>query len=172
MDFIMTYGWALLIIGVIVAFLFVYVRASARAAPASCLFYYGVHCSDIVIAANQALGKDQLTLVLHNALPYPIESAVMYARINGVNSSASACYPDYVLSGGELACTANVVAPEAVGASVGGIVYVGALYCGLAGNFLATGSCSGAANEIYEGSFNAYVQSKSAGIVAVTTAPQ
>ena len=150
-DFLVTYGWALLIVAVVLALLYSYTSLPANIVPGSCNFYSSISCTDIVFSTNS------LTLYLINSQTFPISGPALYASINGHNTVTASCVPDFVLPGGLIACAISPL-PVSMpfGTLAGGSLYLTGAYCGLATNYVLTGNCVTAPTITYSGSFSAH----------------
>ena len=150
-DFLVTYGWALLIISVVLGLLYTYTSLPASIIPGTCTFYSSVSCTDILLNSNA------LILYLINSQPFPITSPALYAVISSQNSVTTNCIPNLVLPGGSLTCVINSLPVSTpLGALGSGSLYLSAAYCGLANNYMATMNCVTAPTLTYSGSFTAH----------------
>lgn len=155
-DFLVTYGWALLMISVLLALLFSYTTIPPNIAPGACNFYSSMSCSDIQLSTNA------LTMYIVNSQSFPVSSPTMYVSINSQNSITATCIPNFVLPGGEITCTISPLPVKAaLGALASGYMYLSAAYCGLANNYALTGNCISAPTMTYAGSFSAHSEPQS-----------
>jgi hypothetical protein len=150
-DFLVTYGWALLIVSIVLVLLYTYTTLPATIVPNTCSFYSGIGCTDIVLSPNA------LTLYLVNLQTFPINTPNVIASINNQNTIVGACVPNFVLPGGSMACTVNAL-PVSIplGMLSSGSLYLSAAYCGLVNNYAMTGNCISAPIQAYSGSFAAH----------------
>ena len=150
-DFLVTYGWALLLIAIVLALLYSYITLPANIVPGSCNFYGSISCSDIQLSAHA------LTLYVLNSQSFPMNGPSLYVSIGGQNSVTSSCVPNFVLPGGEMASTVNSLPITTTLSSLySGYLYLSAGYCGLANNYATTGNCVSAPSLTYSGSFSAH----------------
>jgi hypothetical protein len=156
MEYLITYGWALLLIAIITSLLYLYIIVPRVIVPASCSFVSGVYCNDLILGSNTTTHASVLGLFITNTQPYPIANPVLYVGINGANVTPVACKPSYVLAGGSILCTIPLNQKTSFGQFVIGNLYINASYCGLA-NATTPASCSSAPTQIYIGKFNAHV---------------
>ncbi|MGC8648148.1 MAG: hypothetical protein ACP5SJ_01460, partial [Candidatus Micrarchaeia archaeon] len=155
MEYLMTYGWALLLIAIIASLLYLYIGVPHVIVPSSCAFTFGAYCDDLVVGANATTHASKLAVFLTNTQAYPILHPELFVNVNGVNSSASACQPNYVLPGGAIICEVSLPVQESLGSFLAGKIYLNASYCGLAVNTTPQG-CESAPKETYVGSFSAH----------------
>lgn len=157
MEYLVTYGWALLVLAIVLALIYVYSSSSLSYIPGSCAFSSGITCGDIVLGTNTITQVTTISLFLINSQQYPINSPVMYVRIGGKNTTTSACTPTFVLPGGSMVCTSPALPTNvALGVLSSGSLYVNATYCGLSNNYVSTGSCLGSSIQTYSGTFSAH----------------
>ena len=157
-EYLITYGWAILIILVAVSFLYYYVLQPTLLAPGSCSFQSQISCRDIVLAANTATSAANIILILTNTQPYPIKNAMLFANINGTNTSAVRCTPGYVPAGGAMLCQLGFTRTLNLNSFVSGKLYINAFNCGFGANYTAIASCATPVNETYSGLFSAHAQ--------------
>jgi hypothetical protein len=83
-EFLMTYGWAILVVGVAIAALAYFgVLSPTRFLPSKCTFPSGVACIDHKVSATE------VTMILQNSLGYTIV-------VDSLNlTDASGCYSAY-----------------------------------------------------------------------------
>ncbi len=159
MEYLATYGWAILIGVVAISLIYFYLVAPNIIAPESCVFQIGVSCSDITAVGNSMAGNTQLTISLQNAQQYPITNIKIFYNINGTNSSAVNCIAPTTLynPGNTMICQLNLPVQTSVGTLIYGTLYVNASYCGLLPSFNFTApSCVGAPVQTYIGTFNTH----------------
>ena len=160
MEYLATYGWAILIGVVAISLIYFYLIAPNIIAPSSCIFSIGVSCSDMAATTNGIAGNTVLTVSLQNAQQFPITNPTMFYNINGTNSSALPCTsPSMIYNpGNTIICQATLPMQAQAGTLIYGKIYVNASYCGLLPSFNFTSpSCSGAPKQTYVGTFNTHV---------------
>ena len=157
LEYLITYGWALLLVAIVASFLYLYVIAPSAIVPSQCSFASGMQCNDLVLGMNSTTRASELAIYATNAQPYPIENPMLYVNINGANTTAVPCKPNYVLAGGSMICEVPLSQKVSFNQLVAGNLYINALYCGLTGATTPT-SCSASPSEVYSGKFNAHVQ--------------
>jgi len=155
MEYLMTYGWAVLLIAVISSLLYLYITVPHVIVPTTCNFISGAYCNDLVVGSNATTHVSMLAVFLTNTQSYPILNPKLFINVNGVNTSAQACKPNYVLPGGAIICQVQLPVQEALGAFVSGKIYLNASYCGLVSNYTPQG-CASAPRQTYIGSFTSH----------------
>lgn len=158
LEYISTYAWAITVVVIIAALLYLFSSLPSTAPPTKCTFVSGVYCNDIVVETNTLTHQTTMTLFLTNSQPSPIANPNLFAKINGKNTTAIACSPNYVLEGGSLICALPLSSLTSLGQFLAGQLYLNATYCGLQANYSQANMCSGAPVETYSGSFNSHTQ--------------
>jgi len=155
MEYLMTYGWAVLLIAIIASLLYLYLGVPHVIVPTTCSFVTGAYCNDLVVGSNVTTHASTLAVFLTDTQPYPILNPKLFINVNGVNTSAQTCKPNYVLPGGAIICQVQLPVQESLGASVSGKIYLNASYCGLVSNYTPQG-CASAPRQTYIGSFTSH----------------
>ncbi len=122
-DFLITYSWVILILGVIVGILFIYVSMPTAIVPDQCTFENGANCIDILLTINSSTKISEFEVLVSNTQQYPVLNPSLIVSINGVNASGS-CDPNFLLSGGEALCVVNMPIELSVGALESGNLYL------------------------------------------------
>lgn len=146
MEYLTTYGWAILIIAATVSILYYFVSTPSTFVPSSCRFSLGVYCQDLTVGGGNVL------LFLTNSQQYTIiNPSVTQVSIGGANSlSTTSCLPANVLPGGIILCTVELTQALAPGSSITGSLYFSAITCP-SGN---AQSCNSLPTQNYIGTFN------------------
>ena len=163
-EYLATYGWALLIAIVALELIYFYLISPNIIAPQSCSFAIGVSCSDIIAVSNSA-STSMIGIEITNTQEYPISGAKIFANINGTNSSSVACthtsLPGNVITPGNMtSCYIILPVATSTGSLLFGSLYINASYCGLLPNFNGTPKGCATANapiQTYAGTFNVHV---------------
>jgi len=158
MEYLSTYGWAIIVIVVIAGFIYLYAGAPETAPPTVCSFISGVYCNAIVVGSNAITKVATVGIFLINSQPYPIANPRLFAKMNGQNTTTVQCSPNYVLAGGSLVCSISLSNIASVGQFLAGQLYLNATYCGLQVNYSQANLCSSAPRETYAGSFSSHVE--------------
>lgn len=159
MDYITNYGWAILILVVIMALLYFFLYVPAQVVNTSCNFGSGVYCNDLIVASNTVTHNTIIALLLTNGQQSSLLNPRIYAHINNTNTTPSRCSPNYVLPGGSMICTVNTTSKMGLGALFSGNMYLNATYCQVTSGSYGTGqNCQSPTQQIYKGSFAGHIQ--------------
>ncbi|MDE1856895.1 MAG: hypothetical protein KGH98_02300 [Candidatus Micrarchaeota archaeon] len=158
LEYLVTYGWALVIIAVAAVLLYAYINSPGQVTSSSCNFVQGAYCNDMVLGTNITTHQTVVAFYLTNIQEYPIESPTIYSNVNGTNSTGNACKPNFVLAGGSIICILNLPITTTLGALVSGNVYLKAKYCGLVNIPNSAASCAAAPYQTFLGSFVGHAQ--------------
>ena len=167
LEYLMSYAWAILIIAVVTALFFLYLRTPSSL-PSSCNFSNGFYCKDIILQSNTITHNTFLTIALTNAQAYAIGNPKLFVSINTTNTTTFACFPSFVLPGAGIFCTANIPISTNIGVLLAGDMYLNATYCGLLGNYIYTANCVGAPRETYHGTFTGHTETQISTIPSLT----
>ena len=133
LEYLITYGWAILIIAVVISLLYLYVAVPKIIVPSTCSFVTGAVCQDMIFGTNTTTHATVIGFFITNSRKYPIYDPEIYASVNGKNTSAALCKPSFVLSGGSVICVLKVPnVSSSLGQFFSGSIYLNASYCGLA----------------------------------------
>lgn len=157
-EYIVIYGWALVILAIVVAILFYSLSIPKTITPNTCTFSSSLLCSDIVIGSNQITGLTIITFQLSNGQPYPIANPTASVNIDGVNTSYVACSPALVLPGGTALCSIQTAFQSSLGQFASGGIYVIVGNCGLIANYSATHVCANPPTQTYSGTFSGHAE--------------
>ena len=106
-EYLITYGWAILLAAISILILYVFVLAPSAIAPNTCSFVYGAYCQDMILGSNSISSK--IALFLTNTQHYPIVNPQVSINISNIGTVNGKCLPNYVLPGGAIIC--NVTMP-------------------------------------------------------------
>ncbi|HUC39003.1 MAG TPA: hypothetical protein VL944_02645 [Candidatus Acidoferrum sp.] len=157
-EYLITYGWAVLLIALAVTFIYFYLIGPYLVASNTCSFTTPITCQDSVLGINLTTGNAKLILLLTNSQQYPIESPVIFANINGTNTTGSACIPGYVPAGGDMICRLPVSNNITINRYLSGKLYLNASNCAFGANVSAIESCASPITETYVGQFGSHAQ--------------
>ncbi|MGC8648981.1 MAG: hypothetical protein ACP5UN_02055 [Candidatus Micrarchaeia archaeon] len=152
-EFLVTYGWALLLIAIIVGLLFYFFKIPANSSSNTCNFQNIFLCNKIFASMNSSTNTLFLYIILINQQQYPIENAIIIANINNQNTTSTICTPSFINTGNYLYCNINTglnVTPQSV---LSGKLYLNFSNCGLVANYLSTKNCNGAPTQMVLGQF-------------------
>lgn|GEM_PF-861471 len=159
-EYITTYSWAIVIICIVAAGLYIFISSPTQVPSNTCSFASGVSCQDVVIMAGGGSAEANATTVAFiftNAQDAPIKNPVAYVQFNNKNVSAQ-CTPNFVLAGGSIVCTAGLPEKLAVGSLLSGSTYLNVTYCGLSTHVHNSNNCTGGLYQTYSGSFVGHLQ--------------
>ncbi|MCW6161065.1 MAG: hypothetical protein LVQ97_02675, partial [Candidatus Micrarchaeales archaeon] len=158
MEYMTTYGWALLLIAVVAVLLYFYIAVPSTIVPPRCAFIIGASCNDMVFGTSPSHGTE-IGLFLSNNQPYALLNPTLIANINGKNYTfANDCKPGYIPAGGEMICILPLPISSSLNQFFTGSFYLTANYCGLAANTSSKSSCSSAPSQVYKGAFTAHAE--------------
>jgi hypothetical protein len=149
-EYLLVYGIAFLVILIAAGFLYTLYQSPGSRVPNTCTFSGGVTCSDIIIATNTMTGNTAIIALFNNAGDTYIQAPNAIANLNGVNSSAFTCLPNYVRSGGSILCIMNLTSKSAKGTVLSGTIYYTDQNCAFSTSF---GSCQTSVVQTYSGKF-------------------
>src|SRR5271157_240596 len=154
MEYLATYGWAILIAAAAAVILYFFASSSTTLAPASCSFAFGAYCQDLAIGSNvigSAPASSGAWLFLTNSQQYLLVNPQVWMNASGIPSHPVNCIPANVLPGGAILCTVTLAQTVTSGALVSGKLHFSAIPCP-SGNALA---CASGQRQNYLGNFNA-----------------
>jgi len=158
LEYLITYGWAVLLAAIFVSILYLFVFAPSAVAPSTCSFAYGAYCQDMILGSNSISSK--IALFLTNTQQYPIVNPQVSINISNIGTVNGKCLPSYVLPGGAIIC--NVTMPTtaiSTGTLVSGKLYLSAIPCP-SGNVT---TCTSGQRQTYIGNFNSHASPLLAG---------
>ena len=92
MEYLTTYGWAILIIAVVLILLYVFVSSPYSVAPQKCIVSSGIYCNDIVFGSNAVASK--VVFLLSNSQQYPLNSPSIIVNAQNSGNVTGSCSPD------------------------------------------------------------------------------
>ncbi|ASI13657.1 cell surface protein [Candidatus Mancarchaeum acidiphilum] len=152
LEYLVTYGWAILIIAVVISLLYFFVAVPSNVVPNSCSFVTGANCEDMELGSNSISHTSTISLLITNSKDYAIKDPSITVEYNKVNVTHS-CYPSYVLPGGSIICVANMSTYLPTNTYTYGNLYLNSEDCGSSNS----SSCANAPKQIYAGKFNTHV---------------
>ncbi len=150
LEYLITYGWAILIIAVVVSLLYFFVAVPSSVVPNSCSFTSGVDCQDMEFGSNSI--NSSVSILLNNKEDYAIKDPKLTVNYSNVNYTSS-CYPNYVLPGGSIVCIVKGLKYSPINNYVHGSLYLNSSDCSLAQN---STSCANAPKQLDLGTFAAH----------------
>ncbi|MDE1845663.1 MAG: hypothetical protein KGH53_00040 [Candidatus Micrarchaeota archaeon] len=152
-EFLTTYSFLFLLIGIIISFLFFFATAPRSVIPGQCTSLTGLSCASVIDYVNRSLGYSLLTFSFSNSQPVPVNILSMQVLINTANSFSSGCIPNVVYPGGSFTCIGAMAQTPAVGTTVSGFYTINTLYCNSGVSSLQNNCTAGSAIQ-YSGSFS------------------
>ena len=164
-EFITTYGWAILILAVVIALLYYFIGIPSTSVPSKCQFLFGSNCQGII--ATSLASSTKMTMVITNAQSYPIFNPFIKVATNSYGNLSAACLPANALisPGSEIIC--NVTIPEKIypGTTITGMIYLDITACP-SGNIK---NCQPEQLQTYKGNIITRVTSQSSNIHLTST---
>ncbi len=151
-DFITTYGWALLLIIAFVSFLYLFILVPSSITPASCSMVVPINCRDVIVATNTSALSTNIIILLSNSQVYPIVNPSVFINIKGVNTTPTGCNPYFVSPGGDIICTVPISEYVKINNILSGKIYLNVSNCAFAINY-SSSTCKDSRIETYIGSF-------------------
>ncbi len=153
-EYLVTYGWALLILALVLVILFYFTSVPSKVVPNTCQFTTGAFCEDIVLGSVATTHATVVAFIATNLRKYPVMNPTLTTVQNGVNSTPVACSPDFVLPGGAIFCEVNTQIKSNPYQFVASSLYLSAVYCGFSATPGTPAGCAnGGVRESYSGSF-------------------
>ncbi len=153
-EYLVTYGWALLILALVLIILFYFTSVPSKVVPNTCQFTTGAFCEDIVLGSVATTHATVVAFIATNLRKYPVMNPTLTTVQNGVNSTPVACSPDFVLPGGAIFCEVNTQIKSNPYQFVASSIYLSAVYCGFSATPGTPAGCAnGGVRESYSGSF-------------------
>ncbi len=132
LEFVTTYGWAILIIAIVIALLAVYAgpRVNASKIPFQCNIQPGIPCTGAtMLGYNSSVGGLRYFISITNNLGTPIKFGAVPIRISvsnigssGTSTHTGTCRPGTLYQGGIAIC--NVTIPGSIEPSIGSDIRV------------------------------------------------
>lgn len=145
MEYLITYGWAFLVITVVISLFAVYLYLPSHLNQNKCDFLNGVDCVDMIMQSNASTSSSQVVVALSNKQVFSLQNASFNTSINGKNSSGSCFYSlsntlvlaNNIIPGNEFYCVANIPYQSKL-ATLSGNLYVTAFNCGFSPTYNAS----------------------------------
>ncbi|MGC8587321.1 MAG: Ig-like domain-containing protein, partial [Candidatus Micrarchaeia archaeon] len=152
LEYMLTYSWALLIVAIIIAILYLFIYVPSVVVPAKCTMSFGAYCQDLVFGSNTV--SSTVAIMLTNTQSYPIINPSLYMNVSNIGQITGTCKPNFVAPGGAIICSVSI--PQRAissGTFVSGDLYLQATPCP-SGN---AASCASQPKQTYKGNFNTHV---------------
>lgn len=150
-EFLTTYSFAFLVIGVALALLYVFSSIPASTLPTQCTFYNGFSSSCDALYYNTSSGAN-LTVIATDAQPGVLNVSSFSAYINFGVSTSGSCAPTVALDGQTIYCTANLAQKPNLGSIYTGTFDVKANYCANSPSNISNATCPSSTTFVYPGS--------------------
>ena len=164
-EFITTYGWAILILAIVIVMLYYFIGIPSTSVPNECKFIYGSNCQGII--ATSLASSTKMTLVITNSQSYPIFNPLIKVATDSYGNLSAACLPANALvnPGSEIIC--NVTIPQKIspGTTITGTIYLNITACP-SGNI---NNCQPEQLQTYKGNIITRVTSQSYNIHLTST---
>ncbi len=152
MEFMSTYGWAFLLLAVMIIALYYFITIPSQVSPQRCSFAYAITCEWVNVGTNTLGTVAQLYLV--NGQPYDlIGNIIATATISQAGTANTVCSTSNVLQGGVILC--NIMMPSKIkaGKNIVGTLLINTSVC-ISGPI---SSCEATQPVSYIGNFTSYV---------------
>ena len=150
-DYLITYGWAIIVISISIAFIYFYLQGQVLALPSRCSLGTEVICTDLALGSNTAFTAMQIVLV--NGQQYSVENAIATVDISGYGDYQSSCSPFYVLPGGKVICSVTGLPSMHINSGTSGYILFNESAC----TTIGTTSCSKYFRESFNGTYGTTV---------------
>ncbi|MCL5427981.1 MAG: Ig-like domain-containing protein [Candidatus Marsarchaeota archaeon] len=150
-DYLTTYGWAIIIIGIALSLTYFYLSGALLSIPQQCDVATQARCLDIALGSNSLSSTMQIVII--NGQQYAVENTVITVNMINVGSYNSACTPYYVLPGGKILCTISDMPSFGVNGGHDGFILFNETVC----TSLGTTSCKQHFGEGFNGTYTTVV---------------
>lgn len=127
MEFITTYGWAILIIMVVLGFIYYLLSSQSNITPTICNINSNFKCTEVLIESNSL--SSYLLFFLNNNQQYPLMGTTITANISSIGILTAKCLPTFVLPGGDLICSTTTSQTFSNSLSLGGKININSTAC-------------------------------------------
>lgn len=171
-EYLITYSWALILLAVVISIIYFYFLAPSQLAVNSCQFVSGFYCNDVLMISNSITKQTSVTVLLTNTQQYPVTNPQLFVENSGRNTTIVSCYPNYVLAGGAMVCTANVPTQTNLNQLFSGGLYINATYCGASVSPSSQNCGTRGTRQTYSGSFTGHTQTPISTQLSLVISPQ
>ncbi len=148
-EFITSYGWAILILAVILILLYYFIGVPNSAAPNQCSFSFGANCRGLIVTSYNSLTS--LTFVITNSQQSPLLNPTMKVATDSYGNASASCEPANILvpSGSYVVCKLDLASYVQPGTPLTGTMYLNSTICpnGVIAN------CQPEQVQVYKGTF-------------------
>ncbi|MGC8538146.1 MAG: YncE family protein [Candidatus Micrarchaeia archaeon] len=158
-EYIITYSWAILIIGIAVGLLYFYGFISLGLRPTGCIINGSFFCEDSMVGMYTHNGEYLVGMLLTNTNQYPISNPTINVSYDGYSSGGSICDNAVIPAGGTFLCVVKIPSNKlSIGQYVKPTIYLQAGNCALSSSYIVNGSCSNAPIEAFKGSAYGFIR--------------
>ena len=148
----LTYGWAILILAVLLSLFYFFVVAQSTVLPTECTFASSITCRNIVIGSNTL--SSAIVVLLTNSQEYSVIDPSITLNATGVGSVKGSCIPSVVLQGSSIICSVDLPLRLNTGTQLKGSIYINEDVCT---NVASSENCQTTAAETHIGNFQSHV---------------
>ncbi|EQD57043.1 hypothetical protein B2A_05001, partial [mine drainage metagenome] len=172
-EYVITYSWAILIIGIIIGLLYFYGFMSLALRPTGCTINGNLYCEDSMLGMYTHNGAYVMGVLMTNTNQYPISNPTINVSYNGYNSGKAECIDGMVPPGGAFLCIVNLPTNKlSIGEYIKPTVHIQAGNCALSKAYLINGSCANATTEIFKGSAYGFIRYLPSDNLSISLAPR
>lgn len=160
LEFITTYSFMFIIIGVAVLLIFLLANSAKSYVPSRCSGTSGLTCQADSFVTNSVAHNSNVVFALSNAQSVPVNVIGILIKLDPNQTMAGSangnCAPTFLLPGNTMICSLTFPVTKATGASVSGSYVIYAQFCNVAISQLSNTVCQGSGNYTsvtYGGSF-------------------
>ena len=151
MEYLSTYGFALLILVVIAAILYVILTVPQAIPSTQCNFNGYINCRLLTVGSNAH--STRAILLFSNPQQYQLQNVSVTINITGVGTFSGKCSPNVVISGGDIECVINSNATITQNQLANGAITVTATIC----TYVTGSGCGSPVQQSYSGTFITHV---------------
>ncbi|MGC8479842.1 MAG: Ig-like domain-containing protein, partial [Candidatus Micrarchaeia archaeon] len=126
-EFLSTYGWAIIIIIIVLGFVVYLLSAQTSSIPSICSFSSGFSCSEFLLETNSI--SSTYFFFLSNNQQYPIKGTTVTANVGNLGQVTAPCLPSFVLPGGDLICSGSTSSIVNTGETLTGFANINTSDC-------------------------------------------
>lgn len=157
MEYMITYGWAFILLTIVVAIVFFYLQVPQKASPPTCTITSTLLCEDTNLGTYAGTGTTVATFYFINEGTYPLSDPEPKVSYNNNNNTGS-CFPSLVPPGGKFLCQVNLNTITSLGQFLGGSIYVSVYNCGVVAGYIVNGNCNNAPSQTLTGTFSGHTE--------------
>ena len=150
-EFLTTYGFAIIIVALVIALIYTFTSMAQSSVPTSCTFTFGAYCNDLVLASN-SLGSHAIFLFT-NTQQYALVNPQMTINSTGTGTASGTCEPKFAPAGSAIICNVTISGKTInTGSTVSGQVRLTGITCP-SGNAAA---CASQPTQTFTGTFSTH----------------